>query len=86
MELWPIYVEFWYCLLYQSKAYRKLTLQLAVLMRFIIPIRGLLHGRLAVSETLVVMGATGAYGGAAVLLAIAMVAGRMIAAPQRGGT
>jgi alcohol dehydrogenase len=55
-------------------------------MRFIIPIRGLLHGRLAVSETLVVMGATGAYGGAAVLLAIAMVAGRMIAAPQRGGT
>jgi alcohol dehydrogenase len=55
-------------------------------MRFIIPIRGLLHGRLAVSETLVVIGATGAYGGAAVLLAIAMGAGRMIAAPQRGGT
>ncbi len=52
---------------------------LAVLMRFIVPFGGLLRERLAVGETLVVTGATGAYGGAAVLLAIAMGAGRVIA-------
>jgi alcohol dehydrogenase len=54
--------------------------QLAVLSRYIIPFGGLLRGRLAVGETLIVTGATGAYGGAAVLLGIAMGAGRVIAA------
>lgn len=54
--------------------------QLAVLMRSIVPFGGLLRGRLAAGETLVVTGATGAYGGAAVLLAIAMGAGRVVAA------
>jgi alcohol dehydrogenase len=39
-----------------------------------------LRGRLAAGETLVVTGATGAYGNAAVLLAIAMGAGRVVAA------
>ena len=54
--------------------------QLAVLMRYIVPFGGLLRGRLAAGETLVVTGATGAYGGGAVLLAIAMGAGRVVAA------
>jgi alcohol dehydrogenase len=54
--------------------------QLAVLNRFIVPFGGLLRGRLAAGETLVVNGATGAYGTAAVLLGIAMGAARVIAA------
>jgi len=54
--------------------------QLAVLMRFIVPFGGLLRGRLAAGETLIVTGATGAFGTAAVLLAAAMGAGRVIAA------
>jgi len=54
--------------------------QLGVLMRYIVPFGGLLRGRLAAGETLVVTGATGAYGSAAVLLAIAMGAGRVVAA------
>jgi alcohol dehydrogenase len=53
--------------------------QLALSMRFIVPFGGLLRGRLAAGETVVVSGATGAYGSAAVLLAIAMGAGRVIA-------
>jgi alcohol dehydrogenase len=53
--------------------------QLAVLNRFIVPFGGMLRGRLAVGETLVVNGASGAYGSAAVLLGIAMGAGRVIA-------
>jgi alcohol dehydrogenase len=53
---------------------------LAAAMRFVIPFGGLLRGRLAPGETLMVTGATGAYGSAAVLLAIAMGAGRVIAA------
>ncbi|PYE18409.1 alcohol dehydrogenase [Paraburkholderia silvatlantica] len=52
---------------------------LAVLMRYIVPFGGLLRGRLAVGETLVVSGATGAYGGAAVLLGLAMGAARVVA-------
>src|SRR5712672_2065491 len=48
--------------------------------RFIIPFGGLLRGRLAAGETLVVNGATGAYGAAAVLVAVAMGAARVIAA------
>jgi alcohol dehydrogenase len=54
--------------------------QLAVLNRAIVPYGGLLRGRLAAGETLVVNGATGAYGTAAVLLGVAMGAARVIAA------
>ncbi|HEY6924867.1 MAG TPA: zinc-binding dehydrogenase [Steroidobacteraceae bacterium] len=53
--------------------------QLAALSRFIIPFGGLLRGRLAAGEALAVTGATGAYGTAAVLLAIALGAARVIA-------
>jgi alcohol dehydrogenase len=53
--------------------------QLAALSRCIIPFGGLLRGRLAAGETLVVTGATGAYGTAAVLLGVAMGAARVIA-------
>jgi alcohol dehydrogenase len=53
--------------------------QLALTMRFIVPYGGLLRGRLAAGETLVVSGASGAYGGAAVLLALAIGAARVIA-------
>src|SRR5271170_4651698 len=49
--------------------------QLSAVSRFVIP-----YGGLAAGETLVVNGATGAYGGAAVLLALAMGAGRVVAA------
>jgi alcohol dehydrogenase len=51
-----------------------------VLNRFIVPFGGLLRGRLAAGETLVVNGATGAYGTAAVLLGVAMGAAHVIAA------
>lgn len=54
--------------------------QLAAVSRCIIPYGGLLRGRLATGEMLVVNGATGAYGTAAVLLGVAMGAGRVIAA------
>jgi alcohol dehydrogenase len=54
--------------------------QLAVVSRFVVPYGGLLRGRLAAGETLVVNGATGAYGSAAVLVAMAMGAGRVVAA------
>ena len=53
--------------------------QLAVLNRFIVPYGGLLRGRLVAGETLVVNGATGAYGSAAVLLGLAMGAARVVA-------
>jgi len=54
--------------------------QLAAVSRCIIPFGGLLRGRLAAGETLVVTGATGAYGAAAVLLGAAMGAARIVAA------
>jgi alcohol dehydrogenase len=54
--------------------------QLAVLNRFIVPFGGMVRGRLVAGETLVVNGASGAYGSAAVLLAIAMGAARVVAA------
>lgn len=53
--------------------------QLALSMRFVVPFGGLLRGRLAVGETVVVSGATGAYGSAAALLALAMGAARVVA-------
>jgi len=52
---------------------------LAIAMRYVVPYGGLLKGRLAAGETLVVSGATGAYGTAAVLVALAMGAGEVIA-------
>ena len=54
--------------------------QLIAAVRFVIPYGGLVRGRLAAGETLIVNGATGAYGGAAVLVALAMGAGRVVAA------
>jgi alcohol dehydrogenase len=54
--------------------------QLAAIARCIVPYGGLLRGRLASGETLIVNGATGAYGSAAVLLGVAMGAARVIAA------
>lgn len=60
--------------------------QLAVLNRAIVPFGGLLRGRLAAGETLVVNGATGAYGTAAVLLGIAMGAARVVAAGRNAAT
>ncbi|RBP17205.1 alcohol dehydrogenase [Roseiarcus fermentans] len=54
--------------------------QLAALSRFIVPYGGLLRGRLAAGETLVVNGAAGAFGTAAALLGVAMGAARVVAA------
>ena len=59
--------------------------QLATIRCFIIPFGGLLRGRLAAGETLVVNGATGAYGTAAVLLGVAMGAAQVIAAGRKQG-
>jgi alcohol dehydrogenase len=54
--------------------------KLAAVSRFVVPYGGLVRGRLAAGETIIVNGATGAYGGAAVLLSLAMGAGRVVAA------
>jgi alcohol dehydrogenase len=54
--------------------------ELAALSRFIVPYGGLLRGRLQAGETLVVNGATGAFGTAAVLIGVAMGAARVVAA------
>jgi alcohol dehydrogenase len=54
--------------------------QLSAAARFVVPYGGLVRGRLAAGETLIVNGATGAYGSAAVLVALAMGAGRIVAA------
>ena len=53
--------------------------QLAATMRYIVPYGGLIRGRLTAGETLVVSGATGAYGSAAVMVALAMGARQVIA-------
>jgi alcohol dehydrogenase len=53
--------------------------QLAVLTRFAVPYGGLIRARLAAGETIIVTGATGAYGSAAVLLAVALGAARVVA-------
>ncbi|MFM0608196.1 zinc-binding alcohol dehydrogenase family protein [Paraburkholderia sediminicola] len=55
------------------------AVQLALTTRCIVPFGGLLRGRLAAGETLIVSGATGAYGSAAVLVALAMGASRVVA-------
>jgi len=54
--------------------------QLAVITRCIVPFGGLVRGRLKAGETVIVNGATGAYGNAAVLVALAMGASRVVAA------
>jgi len=59
--------------------------ELVTIGRCIVPFGGLLRGRLAAGETLVVNGATGAYGTAAILLGVAMGAARVIAAGRNRG-
>lgn len=54
--------------------------QLATAIRFIVPYGGWLRGRLAAGDTAIVTGATGSYGSAAVLLALALGAARVVAA------
>jgi alcohol dehydrogenase len=54
--------------------------QLTVITRCIVPFGGFLRGRLKAGETVIVNGATGAYGSAAVLVALAMGAARVVAA------
>jgi len=54
--------------------------QLSAAARFVVPYGGLVRGRLAAGETLIINGATGSYGTAAVLVALAMGAGRVVAA------
>ena len=54
--------------------------RLACTGKFIVPLGGLVRGRLVAGETVVVHGATGYFGSAAVLLALAMGAGRVVAA------
>jgi alcohol dehydrogenase len=54
--------------------------QLSVLPRFAVPYGGLIRARLVAGETVIVSGATGAYGSAAVLLAVALGAARVVAA------
>jgi alcohol dehydrogenase len=49
-----------------------------------VPYGGLVRGRLAAGETIVVTGATAAYGRAAVLLSLALGAGRVVAAGRNG--
>ena len=56
------------------------SIRLAVLPRFAVPYGGLIRARLAAGETLIVTGATGAYGSATVLLANALGAARVVAA------
>jgi alcohol dehydrogenase len=53
--------------------------RLASLGKFSVPLGGLLRGRLAQGETLIVNGATGYFGSAAVLLGVALGAERVIA-------
>ena len=54
--------------------------ELVVAGRFLVPYGGFLRGRLAPGETVVVTGATGSFGGSAVLLALALGAARVVAA------
>ena len=58
--------------------------ELAVVNRFMVPFGGLLRGRLAPGETLIVNGATGAFGTVAALLGVAMGAARVIAVGRNG--
>ncbi len=53
--------------------------RLATLSRYLVPYGGFLRARLAAGETVIVNGATGAYGTAAVQVALAMGAARVVA-------
>jgi alcohol dehydrogenase len=57
--------------------------RLAVLGKFSVPFGGLRRGRLAAGETVIVNGATGYFGSAAVLAALAMGASRVVALGRR---
>jgi alcohol dehydrogenase len=59
---------------------------LAALSRCTVPYGGLLRGRLAAGETLIINGATGAFGSAGVLVALAMGAARVVAAGRNRGS
>lgn len=52
--------------------------QLSAITRFVVPYGGLLKGQLTAGETLVINGATGTYGAAAVFLGVAMGASKII--------
>ena len=54
--------------------------------RLLVPFGGLLAGELSAGETLVVNGATGGFGGAAVAVALAMGAGRVVATGRNART
>jgi alcohol dehydrogenase len=54
--------------------------RLAALAKFVVPYGGFLRGKLLAGETVIVNGATGYFGSAAVLLAVAMGAARVVAA------
>lgn len=53
--------------------------QLALVSRFAVPFGGLVRGRLTAGETVAITGATGAFGGAAVRVALALGAGKVVA-------
>ncbi|MBV8271499.1 MAG: zinc-binding dehydrogenase [Cupriavidus sp.] len=59
--------------------------RLATLSKFAIPFGGLRRGRLIAGETVAVNGATGAFGSAAVLAALAMGASNVLALGRRAG-
>ena len=58
--------------------------RLATLGKFAVPLGGLMRGRLSVAETLVVHGASGYFGSAAVLLGLALGAARIVAVARNG--
>jgi alcohol dehydrogenase len=60
--------------------------QLTAITRCIVPFGGLVRGRLKAGETVIVNGASGAYGSAAVLVALAMGASRVVAAGRERET
>ncbi|MBA4784120.1 MAG: zinc-binding dehydrogenase [Rhizobiales bacterium] len=62
------------------------SVALATLGKFAVPMGGLLRGRLAAGETLIVNGANGYFGSAAVLLGLAMGAGRVVAVGRNRAT
>jgi alcohol dehydrogenase len=57
--------------------------QLTAITRCVVPFGGLMRGRLKAGETIIVNGASGAYGSAAVLVAVAMGASRVVAAGRK---
>ena len=60
--------------------------QLTAITRCVVPFGGLVRGRLRAGETVIVNGASGAYGSAAVLVALAMGAARVVALGRKRKT